>query len=140
MQALERLYGHQLGLRGGFQGLGPSQPTPPFRPPNQEPAAVPPRMYVDQIENGRANLIDPSGHAQVVPADAQWREGHMTDGSASPPTHQLHYLPWPDDGVIRLGEELPKVPLAPGSPGPAVSPGVNHFVDQPPKKKRRPTP
>lgn len=141
---MERLYGHQSELRGGFQGLGQGQGPIPFRPPGQPPSALPKSMYVDQVEDGHATVVGPDGRAVTVPVQpGSVQEGRMSDGSAAPETAHPHYLPWPDDGIIRLGESLPKVPLAPGSPGQPVAPGMNQMLDRKPdqqKKKRRPTP
>lgn len=137
--ALEAIYGRASSLRGGFQGLGQGQGPMPFRPPSQPVSEPPSRLYVDQVENGHATYIDPQGNATTGAAVQGAHEGRMADGSASPPGHHPHYLPWPEDGIIRLGEELPKVPLAPGSPGPPVPPGQNAMLDQkkPGQQKKR---
>lgn len=138
-------------LAGGFyQPLrGAPQGDLPFRPPEQEPARIPPSLYVDRIENGRAVLLDHQGRAQEVPAAEHWREGHMTDGS------------YPDDGgeaasirgrlsagddrhsMIDLGAPLPKIPLAPGSPGPPIPPAADSMIGVKKgssQQKRRPIP
>lgn len=142
---LERLYGNQSAIRGGFGTEPARQPIPPYRPPEQEPARMPHGRFVDQIENGTAHMLDDQGHTFDVPATHQMHEGRMEDGSAAPaPAHHLNYAPWPDDGVWKLGEELPKVPLAPGSPGPPIPPPADSMIGQKKgqsgQKKRRVVP
>lgn len=133
---------------GSYYGvMDPPRPRDlPFRPEGQETARLPPpaNYYVDQIDNGQAALVDEKGNVTFVPATSGMHEGRNLDGS----------LPNTDGADIRrrlsagdtggnfsletLGSALPKVPLAPGSPGPAVPPPADGFIGKP--KGRKPGP
>jgi hypothetical protein len=127
----------------------PRAPDLPMRPPGQAGPTPPAQnYYVDRVENGRATLLDPRGVPRNETASPGMHESRMADGS----------MPQDDGGALRarlgagdrggdisleeIGASLPKVPLAPGSPGPALPPPADSFIGQKKggQKKRRVTP
>lgn len=125
-------------MGGGYYGMlaKPGAAPGSLRPQGQE-GPMPPgparNHYVDQVENGRAKLLDDKGRAMDVPADPGMHEGRMENGSQ--PTDEGYDLRMKlgrgDDGRdIDLNAPMPKVPLAPGSPGPPIPPAADSMIGQ----------
>lgn len=128
-----------------YSVMDPPRPKDlPYRPPEQElgarlppPMALPKNLYVDQLDNGVAHMVDDQRRAFDVPATRGMQEGHMMDGSL-PDDHGeaaaiRHRLSAGDDGhspisLEDVGNALPKVPLAPGSPGPPIPPAADSMI------------
>ena len=148
-------FGHPLAaMRDGYYGmLDRGRPKDlPYRPPDQEVARIPPprNLYVDQLNDGTARLVDDKGNTTDVPATSGMREGHMMDGSlpndGGEAARIRARLSAGDDGVSTISLDqhgAPKVPLAPGSPGPPIPPAADSMIGQKKRSsqtKRRPIP